>query len=265
MGFSVSYNVFEGTELLRDSILQIREFVDYISIVYQKKSYFGVPILDKDLENIVSLSKEGLVDTIHLYENEKIPVHHNQLNKRNIGIDLGYKNGCEYHMSMDSDEFYLKEEFSEMIDYYKNNSPKICGYCNLKSYYHTPEYQIRDRRYIDDDLFVSLFFNSRYRFIQDYPLIIKVDPTRKPNMDKIKIFDNITMHHMSYVRENIENKLKNAPSFLRYGGNNENVERAISHYKTFTGEKLYMFNADGQKLTLKKLTKPLFNLSYGKN
>ena len=41
MKLGISYNVFDGEELLEKSILCIRDQVDFISVVYQEKSNFG--------------------------------------------------------------------------------------------------------------------------------------------------------------------------------------------------------------------------------
>ena len=41
MKLGVSYNLFDGEELLEGSIKQIRSEVDYISVVYQEVSNFG--------------------------------------------------------------------------------------------------------------------------------------------------------------------------------------------------------------------------------
>ena len=43
MKVGVSYNLFDGEELLEDSIKSIRNNVDYISVVYQTVSNFGNP------------------------------------------------------------------------------------------------------------------------------------------------------------------------------------------------------------------------------
>ena len=43
MRLGVSYNIFDGEEVLEGCIKQIREQVDFISVVYQTKSNFGNP------------------------------------------------------------------------------------------------------------------------------------------------------------------------------------------------------------------------------
>ena len=54
MKLGVSYNVFDGEELLESSIKSIRSEVDYISVVYQTVSNFGnqcseelIPLLNR--------------------------------------------------------------------------------------------------------------------------------------------------------------------------------------------------------------------------
>ena len=41
MKVGISYNLFDGEELLEASIKSVRDNVDYISIVYQTESNFG--------------------------------------------------------------------------------------------------------------------------------------------------------------------------------------------------------------------------------
>ena len=41
MRLGVSYNVFDGEELLEESISKIRDNVDFICVVYQNTSNFG--------------------------------------------------------------------------------------------------------------------------------------------------------------------------------------------------------------------------------
>ena len=87
--FSVSYNVFDGVELLEDSINHIRSVVDHISIVFQTTSYWGNKLTQKEIDIVQSLYERKLVDDLYVYENNnKIAIHENQLNKRNLGIEI---------------------------------------------------------------------------------------------------------------------------------------------------------------------------------
>ena len=64
MKLGVSYNIFDGEELLENSIKSIRENVDYISVVYQEVSNFGnpcdenlIPLLNDLLNNCPNILK----------------------------------------------------------------------------------------------------------------------------------------------------------------------------------------------------------------
>lgn len=54
MKVGISYNLFDGEELLESSIKSIRDNVDYISVVYQTVSNFGNPC-SEDLVTLLSL------------------------------------------------------------------------------------------------------------------------------------------------------------------------------------------------------------------
>ena len=106
MKVGVSYNLFDGEELLEGSIKSIRESVDYVSVVYQTISNFGDAANDRLVPLLNKLKEEGLIDELFEFRpNVNKGGHFNELNKRNIGIALSQGAGCTHHMSMDSDEF----------------------------------------------------------------------------------------------------------------------------------------------------------------
>ncbi len=68
MKLGISYNIFDGEELLENSIRSIRENVDYISVVYQEISNFGNPCNGNLVSLINKLKTEGLVDEVFKYK-----------------------------------------------------------------------------------------------------------------------------------------------------------------------------------------------------
>ena len=85
MRLGVSYNIFDGEELLEGSIKQIRSEVDYISVVYQTISNFGNKCNEELIPLLNRLKSEGLVDELYEYK-PKIENggHYNEIVKRNI-------------------------------------------------------------------------------------------------------------------------------------------------------------------------------------
>jgi hypothetical protein len=229
MKLGVSYNVFDGEELLEGSIKSIRSEVDYISVVYQTVSNFGnhcdeglVPLLNR-------LKNDGLIDELFEYK-PKINKggHFNEITKRNIGLSISEGFGCTHHMAMDSDEFYTKEQFIYMKNIIEEGSYDSSA-CQMTTYYKEPIYRLEPK----EEYYVSLIYrikpNSQY--VIGHPFPVLVDPTRRMDGGKCKIFtkDEVEMHHMSYVRNNIEKKVRNSsakinfeswiPEFLEYFNN----------------------------------------------
>ena len=246
----MSYNVFDGVELLEDSINHIRDIVDHISIVFQSRSYWGNELTQKEIDIVKDLHDKGLVDDLHYFQNnDKIAIHQNQINKRNLGIELAKKAGCTHYMTVDCDEFYVPSEFQMLVDFHREN-PELVSYLPLIAYYKDTKYMINPVNYMDGDLFVSGFFPVQYNLVMNYPLGIKVDPTRKVGVELslVRQFKKyqIKMHHLSYVRADIFQKIDNAPSKLRYGDRPDFFNSIAEHYNNFETEGIAM-SADGRR------------------
>ena len=248
--FSVSYNVFDGVELLEDSINQIRSVVDHISIVFQTKSYWGNKLTQKEINIVNDLTERGIIDDLYLYENDNnIAIHQNQLNKRNIGIELAKQADCTHYMTVDCDEFYVTSEFQMLIDFHREN-PESISYLPLVAYYKDTKYMINSENYMDGDLYVSGFFPVKYKLVMNYPLGIKVDPTRKVGVSAtfLKLFNKhqIKMHHLSYIRADLHQKVNNAPSKLRYGNKQDHFNNMVECYNNFEEDRIAL-SADGKE------------------
>jgi len=257
--FGVSFNIFDGEELLEDSLLQLKGLVDYVSVVYQTESYWGNQCSEGLVDLLTRLHKEGLIDDLVFYpQNKGLSPHQNQINKRNLGIGLSRKNYCTHHMSMDCDEFYSEDQFNDLLDWYVEN-PNFAGFADYNDYYKSPSYLI-DKPH---DTMVSLFFpikNNSVQFILNYNSPVLVDPTRRPNFNNYKIFDPsfIQMHHMTLVRKNIDSKIRNAAKRLNYNSD-EAIQRQINYYNNWTDDNLQGLNEWGT-LKLKKI-EPIITLN----
>jgi hypothetical protein len=214
MKLGVSYNVFDGEELLEGSIKQIRSEVDYISVVYQTTSNFG----DKCDDNLISLLEDlknrNLVDEIYEY---KPTVHNgsgNEINKRNIGLELSKKNGCTHHMSMDTDEYYDTEQFKFLKKIVFDNNYDSSA-CQMVTYYKEPIYRLEPK----ETYYVSLIYKIREGiYFNNVGFPVLVDPTRRMNCGNCKLFtrNEIEMHHLSYVRKNISKKMNNSSAKINF-------------------------------------------------
>jgi len=261
--YGISYNIFDGEELLEDSILQIRHLVDYVSVVFQTESYWGNKCSDNLIELLIRLKNDGLIDDIVEYKNSmSLSPHYNQINKRNIGLELSRKKYCTHHMSMDCDEFYTEEQFSNLLDWYDEH-PNYVGYADYNDYYKSPSHLI-DKPH---DTMVSLFFpikNNDAQFVLGYDSPVLVDPTRRPNYDTYNIFDPnfIQMHHMTLVRKNIDSKIRNAAKRLNYNSDAE-IQKQIDYYNDWNENNLIGLNEYGN-LNLKRVEPKIILSNYNK-
>ena len=67
MKLGIAYNLFDGEELLKDSILSIRENVEYITVIYQNISNFGHESQSNLLEMLSKLKEEKLIENFIEY------------------------------------------------------------------------------------------------------------------------------------------------------------------------------------------------------
>lgn len=220
MKLAAIYNVWDGDELLRSSINSIIPYVDLIIIVWQDISNFGehyTPSMDGNfyLEEgmgcIATLTTQEEPDKIfHAVEyvfQKYIPTvidgAINETNKRNIGLEIAKNKEATHFIFMDCDELY--EDFGkgkkDFIESGANGSV-----CRLFTYWGKPTYQL----YPKEDYWVPFIHKLTEKTVagmQIYPFWC--DPTRRVNEQNVVELP-ILMHHFSYVRNNIERKLRNS-------------------------------------------------------
>jgi hypothetical protein len=232
MKLGISYNVFDGEELLEGSIKQIRSCVDYVSVVCQTTSNFGKPCSEDLIPLLKKLKKEKLIDEVLLYTPEiQYGGHFNEIRKRNVGLKASLEFGCTHHMSMDCDEYFLTKEFQYLKQYIQTNKCDAT-YCLMKTYFKDPTYEVRPFNQYYTSLIHEINNLSEYIFNCYSPVL--VDPTRRINSVKApKVFnrDGIEMYHMSYVRKNIKQKLVNSSSNSIFLQNLETFLKTFQDYK----------------------------------
>jgi hypothetical protein len=227
MKLGVSYNVFDSEELLEGSIKQIRDSVNFISVVYQTKSNFGNPCNENLVPLLKKMKEEGLIDYLFEYKpNVNLGAGFNEVIKRNIGLSLSTRNACTHHMSMDADEYYIQSQF-ELLKEQTIENDLDSSYCQMKTYYKSWEYQLDP----PEEYYVSLIFkikeNNSFEFAKNCPAM--VDPTRRMEPGNYKIFkrNEIEMHHGSYIRNDVKLKLENSSACDNF---REHIHEIVDYY-----------------------------------
>lgn len=210
MKLGLSYNLFDGEELLKSSILSVRDNCDYINIIYQKVSNLGNPCSNNVLDLLNDLRKESLIDQAYLFEPDlSLPAGKNEIKKRNIGLKLAKQHGCSHFLSIDTDEFYDREQFRSAKEYIAKTKTEISA-CHFLNYIQEPIYQMEDLSFYCVPFISKIKYFSKFRESNQFPVL--VDPSRKLNGKRFKYFepDELVMHHMTYVRTNLEVKFNNS-------------------------------------------------------
>jgi len=209
--FCVSYSVFDGYELLKKSIESIRSSVDYINIVYQTLSWYGEPA-DKELLPLLNdLKNSGLIDELIEFSPDfKLNAGENETAKRNLGLQYAKKAGGTYFMTMDADEFYIREEVENAKEELIKNDVTH-SYCPIVVYGLKPT----ERLLSPCPLSVQFFSKIKRKSVlgkNDKPIAL-VDPTRRLSDfrgAKYYYLPGCQMHHMTYIRKDVDAKMRNS-------------------------------------------------------
>ena len=240
MKLGIAYNVFDGEELLTHSLENMRDMVDFICVVYQTTSNFGNQ--NNNLEPLLkSLQKQKLIDFAFKYEpkfnkdeNGDIDFLNgteNEQQKRNIGLDICKANNCDYFMTIDTDEFYNKEQFLwAKKDFLLGDYDT--SFCQMQTYYKKPTLAVSPPETYYCPLFYKIKPSTKFTYDFAPPYPVEIDPTRRVVAGYSRIYERseIEMHHFSYVRKNIESKILNTSAQM----DKVSQKEVIYHFQNFT-------------------------------
>lgn len=196
--------------LMPYAIEAMRPLVDDIIVVWSSVSNRGMS-LEYELPKKCTLIR---------CEPKSRDAHQNEINKRQVGLQAARSMEFTHFIMADLDEFYTPEEFNQEKEriYSQNLAGSVC---RVKTYFKAPTLTIGyDHTLvpfihkITPQLAYKLKF-SRYPFAVDKNHVAWIDPTRRLNITKGVVMSDITMHHYSYVRKNMELKIQNSSANLR--------------------------------------------------
>jgi hypothetical protein len=210
------YNIWDDWDLFNFSGAVTEQFVDGIIVVWSRASNWN-EIAPEPWHN-------GKSKNVHYLQIEPMggtPAE-KETWKRQQGLNKAQELGYTHFITMDADEFYVPEEVEEAKKRFSD--PSMNGLvCRCKTYFRTP------RLTIGYDTTLVPFIHKivpglRYEFNRNYPFAwtdqdrvpftpnkrIRIDPTRSFNLTSGIQWDEITMHHMSWVRSDLKKKVRNS-------------------------------------------------------
>ena len=233
----VVYNVFDGEELLESSIRSIRDKVDFIVVIFQTISNFGNHYTQSKLE-CERLLELGLINkaqhyvpTIQYMENGNVfweSGTSNEMAKRNLGLDICREEECTHLLMMDTDEFYIGKQFDYALDEILEGDYDT-SFCQMVTYYKKPNFILEPKESYYVPFIIKIKPNTEYKLFVSYPY--RIDQTRQTDVGNCIAFmrDELEMHHMSYVRKDIEKKFVNSSSVFP----KEQIDDVVKHFRNW--------------------------------
>jgi len=220
MKLGISYNIFDGEEMLPHTLKNLKEFAHFTIIVYQETSNFGNK--NEGLgERLKELYKDGLIDMLHCYEptlsmNDDGTINFqsgsiNEQKKRQYGLDACRANGCDTYMTLDCDELYDKKQFEWAMSDFERGGYDT-SFTNLLTYYKKPTLQISPPETWYQPLFIKIGATTRFQFQnpKEYPVFTDQTKMVKAGHCRVYTREEIQQYHYAYVRHNIKSKVLNS-------------------------------------------------------
>ncbi len=230
MNLAVYYNCATCSELLEYSIVEMLEVTPYITLHFQTKTNIGTLANKRHLKEYKRLAEKYMIDLFEFWPDLNKTPKANETQKRNIGLKQSQMQGYDYFMTIDEDEIYQGKQIAEAF-YNFVLEDWDSSVCRLLTYYKKPTLQVTP----PEKYYVSVFYkvNSRL-FVEGTPFPVQVDPARKMRPDRLKIFnwEELTMHHYSYVRKDIREKLNTQSASVNF---KDRIEDIAKHYDKHDG------------------------------
>lgn len=268
---------FEGTEHLYNIISTLRQSVDYVSLGLQRLSYHGDKISEIDLQEIFRLRDEDkILDSIVEIELDTTkPARVQETDKRNILIQDAEDNGCSHVIVIDSDEYYTRKSFESALQKIDENDYEMT-YCQYVNYYHDYEHYLKYP--FPDGMYVPFVSKTKYRHsFECSDFFLPSDPTRRyvrpyDRIEKKKnqkgeevdvkhytvdyhVFEwnEVKMHHLSWLRADIRKKLNSWSSKKLFENYDDLIDRAVDSFNSFDenddkAQALMLFNTPDNKV-----------------
>ncbi len=251
-------NCFDASEHLKAVLSEIRDQIDWVGGIWQKKSYHKNPMAQEDKDELANLVKIGLIDElIEFKPNYTKYAREQECDKRNMGIEYAKQKGCNFVMSTDADEYYDADQFRAAKKLINENgyTNTYCSYVNYyKDFFHYLVYPFRPLV----PFIHHTFFNYKYQGSAPGP----TDPTRRiDNPLNIGTYmfpdEDLRMHHAAWIRKDIRKKLINWSAKDHF--NPKLIEEATERWKNWKEgqDAVMLFNVPKHSVKVKKLEKPM--------
>lgn len=255
---ALTINAFDASELLEQLITEIRDQVDYVAAIWQKKSYWKNPMSKDDMNELEKLKEMGLIDELIEFKPNYVKYSRVQeCEKRNMGIDKMKALGHSHILNIDADEFYDADQFRYAKNkiHEKGYTISYCSYVNYyRDFWHYLVYPFRP--------FVPFIHSTYFKYTYQGPAPGPTDPTRRinnPHNLGTYIFtdEELRMGHAAWIRRDIRKKLVNWSAKNHF--EKSLIDRAVERWENWKegDDAIMLFNVPDKSVKVRKLEKKI--------
>lgn len=256
----LTINSFDASELLEPIISEIRDQIDWVAAIYQKKSYWKNDMAKEDMDELYRLKSIGLIDElIEFKPNFARYSREQETDKRNMGIEISKQRGCSHILNIDADEFYDADQFRTAKKLINDNGWTITYWSYVNYYRDFEHYLVYPFRPFVPGI-CSTYFNYTYNGPAPGP----TDPTRRINNPSdlgTYLFPDelIRMQHLAWVRKSIRKKLENWSAKDHFAP--KLIDDAVKRWENWKegDDAIMLFNVPENSVKVKKLEKRIFH------
>ena len=233
MRMGVGYNVFNGLELLKPSILSVRDFSRWIVVVYSERAITGEACPEYTVPLLMDLKKSGLVDQLirveHPATDEPVKIQNEKRKKYEIARQACLKKGCRHFMGRDCDEFLVEEDIRQAVEKYGDRGMVVCP---ALDYVQRPTMQARSTGLYHIPAFHKC--GLPYRPVKS-GVLLDLGRTCLTNDFAVLKADELVVHHMTGVRyddDELRRKFQGHSHFCRKGQGHS--DKYVQHISSLT-------------------------------
>lgn len=229
MKLALCYTVFNGLELLEQSIKAMIKEVDLIILCYQETSNKGNKC--KQVKPFCEYLADKYKDKIHLdrYDPSEIATtKENERQKHTQLMNEAKRLHASHYILAATDHFYTVDH----IRYAKRKAIELdfdVSVTRMFTYYKEPIWQLEPPEEYFMPFISKLHRSTLFTRRVSYPVV--VDPSVKVNTSSVIhefSIDDCVLHHFSMIRKDIKDKFKNAASSVNWTP--EQVNRFVLEY-----------------------------------
>ena len=222
MRLAACYTVFNGVELLEHAINSVKDHVDEIIISFQTVSNYG-----NECKDILKFMARFPSYTYFNYEPDlKVDSKTNEKRKHQKLIEFARSKNCTHFFLSATDHFYKEDEILYAINVVLTTGVKTT-YSKMITYFKEPTLRLEPL----EDYYMPFICSTSVNIGSMSPVLVDPACSFRP-FAPFHVFkeEEVLMHHFSWIRKDIRNKLENAAAKVNWL---DKIEEFIERYNNF--------------------------------